>query len=126
MVRIALALFAVGALGLASRLYPIGWSLYDKTLGDVLYAVLAYLGLALVLPRKRRWFVAILALGWCLAAEFFQATGIPARYERFVLVRWVIGTTFSWHDVGCYFIGVGAALALDAGLLRPGRLPSKT
>src|ERR1700730_14308530 len=41
------------SLGLMSRLCPIGWPLYDKSLGDVLYAVAAYLFLALVLFRVR-------------------------------------------------------------------------
>jgi hypothetical protein len=121
MARLAVALAGAVALGLASRLYPIAWSIYDKSLGDVLYAVVAYLGLALLLPRKPRKLVASLALGWCLAAEFFQATGIPARYEQYVVVRWVIGTTFSWHDVACYFVGIGLVTALDAVLLRPRR-----
>ena len=119
MARLAVALAGAVALGLASRLYPIAWSIYDKSLGDVLYAVVAYLGLALLLPRKPRKLVASLALGWCLAAEFFQATGIPACYERYAVVRWVIGTTFSWHDVACYFVGVALVTTLDAVLLRP-------
>jgi hypothetical protein len=51
MSRLLLALIAVVALGLFSRLRPIGWSLYDKSLGDILYAVAAYLALALLLYR---------------------------------------------------------------------------
>jgi hypothetical protein len=51
MIRPLLVLLLVLALGLASRLAPIGWPLYDHSLGDVLYAVAAYLALALVRPR---------------------------------------------------------------------------
>ena len=117
--RLLLALAAVIALGLLSRLRPIGWPLYDKSLGDVLYAVAAYLAIALLLCRWRPSWVASLALVLCLAVECFQATGIPAHYEHITVVRWFLGTTFSWHDVGCYVVGVAVITALDALVLRP-------
>jgi hypothetical protein len=116
--RLLLALALTIALGLLSRLRPIGWPLYDHSLGDVLYAVAAYIALALVLPRLRPWHVAPLALVLCWAIEAFQATGVPARYAHIALVRWLIGTTFSWHDMVCYAIGVGLIAFLDVGLLR--------
>src|SRR5215831_9922418 len=96
-------------LGLLSRLRPVGWPLYDKSLGDVLYAVAAYLTLALLLFRRPPALVALLALALCLAVEMFQATGVPARYAHLTAVRWLLGTTFSWHEVACYFVGVAAA-----------------
>src|SRR3954453_11269861 len=104
--RLCAALAVTVALGLLSRLWPIGWSLYDKSLGDVLYAVAAYLVLALLLPRKRPAWIAPVALVLCLALEFFQATGIPARYAHLAVVRWLMGTTFAWHDIACYVVGV--------------------
>ena len=121
MFRLLLALVAVIVLGLLSRLRPIGWQLYDKSLGDVLYAVAVYLVLALVLYRWRPSRVALLALGLCLVIESFQATGIPARYAHVVAVRWILGTTFSWHDVGCYLVGIVAITVLDVVVLRPHR-----
>jgi hypothetical protein len=121
MTRIFIALAITVALGLLSRLYPIGWFVYDKSLGDVLYAVAAYLVLALVLPRKSSLFIATMALTFCLAIENFKNTGIPERYGRFTLVRWVLGTTFSWHDIGCYIVGVGIIAGVDVVVLRPRR-----
>ncbi len=38
-----LALGATILLGILSRRHPIGWPAYDKSLGNVLYAVAAYL-----------------------------------------------------------------------------------
>jgi len=121
MVRLLAALVVVIALGLLSRLRPVGWPLYDKSLGDVLYAAAAYLALALLRPRWRSVLVAALALFLCLAVECFQATGIPARHSDLWVVRWLIGTEFSWHDVGCYVVGVAVLLGADRLLLRPGR-----
>lgn len=123
MLRLFLTLAAAVTLGLLSRLRPIGWPLYDKSLGDILYAVAAYLVLAMLLFRWRPSWVAAVALLLCLAIEVFQATGIPARYAHVALVRWLLGTTFSWHDVGCYVVGVGVMTVADVLLLRPSREP---
>jgi hypothetical protein len=119
MIKLGVALAATIALGLLSRLAPIGWPPYDKSLGDVLYAVAAYLALAMLLLRQSRPLVAGLAMTLCLAVEFFQATGIPARYADWLIVRWVIGTDFAWHDIGCYVLGVAIVWPLEVWLLRP-------
>jgi hypothetical protein len=113
MARLLVALLITISLGILSRLWPIGYPLYDKSLGDVLYSVAAYLALAIVLFRRQRWVIAVLALCGCVAVETFQATGIPARYEHLVIVRWLIGTEFSWHDITCYVVGVLAISLLD-------------
>jgi hypothetical protein len=118
MPELILAPAATAALGLVSRLRPVGWPRDDKSLGDVLDAVAVYLVLAL-LP-SRRALVAALAL--CLAVEAFQATGVPARWAAHLPpVRLPLGTSFSWHDVGCCFTGVGVISAGDTVLLRPRR-----
>jgi hypothetical protein len=119
MFRLLLVLVIVVSLGLLSRLRPIGWSLYDKSLGDILYAVAAYLVLALLLYRWHPLWVAPVALVLCLAVESSQATGIPARYEHIAVVRWILGTTFSWHDVGRYVVGVAVITVLDVLVMRP-------
>jgi hypothetical protein len=120
MLRLAVALVLTVALGLVSRLRPIGWSVYDKSLGDVLYAVAAYLALALVLRGRRVAVVALLALSACLAVEAFKLTGLPARSARWPLLPWVLGTTPSWHNVLCYILGVAVIAGVDRVLLRPG------
>jgi len=117
--RLLVALIATVALGLLSRLRPLGWSFYDKSLGDVLYAVAVYLVLALVLYRRSLCLIAPLALVLCLAVESFQATGIPARYAHLPAVRWLLGTRFSWHDVACYCVGTALVATADVLLLRP-------
>ena len=117
--RTLTALGVTASLGIVSRLCPIGWHSYDKSLGDVLYAVAAYLVLALLLSRQRVCVVAAAALTFCLAVEIFKLTGLPAEYACLgLLVRWMLGTTFSWHNVACYGVGVGSAAALDAAWLR--------
>jgi hypothetical protein len=122
--RIGLALASVIALGLVSRLRPIGWSFYDKSLGDVLYAVAAYCAIALMTPARwwgaDRWRLFGFTTVLCVAIEFFQATGVPAQFAHLAIVRWLIGTTFAWHDIACYIAGTTTIFVIDRIVLRPG------
>jgi hypothetical protein len=121
MSRLLAALTVTIALGLLSRLHPVGFPLWDKWLGDVLYAVAAYLVLALLLIRSRPTLVPPLALAACFAVEAFKTTDLPARYGTFLVVRWLLGTTFSWYNLVCYVAGVAVITAADVFFLRPGR-----
>ena len=101
-----MALAATVFLGLASRLHPLDWFLWDRVLGEVLYAVAAYLVLAMLLASRPPGHLAGLAFGCCLAVEVFKLTGIPAEHQRVFLVRWLLGMTFAWVNLGYYFLGV--------------------
>jgi hypothetical protein len=82
MVRLLVTLAATVVLGLASRLYPVGWYLYDRILGEVLYAVAAYLVLAMIFFRQPPLFIAVLAFGCCLAVELFKLTVLIGFADR--------------------------------------------
>jgi hypothetical protein len=101
-----LAMAVTVALGLASRLCPTGWFLWDRILGEVLYAVAAYLVWAMLLVRKPPSLIAAIAFACCLAVEVFKLTGIPAENHDVFLVRWFLGMTFACVNLGYYFIGV--------------------
>ena len=113
MLRLLLAMAVTVALGLASRLYPMGWFLWDRVLGEVLYAVAAYLAWAMLLLRKPPLFIAVLAFASCLAVELFKLTGIPAENQNVFLVRWFLGMTFSVVNLGYYFTGVALIAFAD-------------
>lgn len=106
MLRLVLALAVTVVIGLASRLYPLDWFLWDRVLGEVLYAVAAYLAWAMLLFRKSPFFIAVMAFASCLAVELFKLTGIPAECQHVFLVRWFLGMTFDVVNLGYYFIGV--------------------
>jgi hypothetical protein len=93
-------------LGLTSRRWPIGWSVYDKSLGDALYAVMVYLVIALLAPRTRTITCAIVAVAICLAIELFKLTGLPNAWRASAISRLVFGTTFSVHNLICYTLGI--------------------
>lgn len=120
--RFALLLAITIVLGLASRAVRVGWSVWDKSLGDVLYTVAAYLVLAIALPRARPVSLAAAAFGFSLAIELFQITGIPWALGRDrAWVRLLLGTTFAWHDVACYALGA-VAIAIIAARVVPARM----
>src|SRR5947208_7081784 len=93
LLRLMWALAVTVALGLASRLHPVGWFLWDRVLGEVLYAVAAYLVWAMLLCRKPPWLIAVIAFGCCLAVELFKLTRIPAKNQDVLFVRWFLGMT---------------------------------
>lgn len=100
------------ALGLVSRRFPVGLAVWDKSLGDGLYAVAIYLVAAFVAPGRSPRALGAFAFATSFAIELFQLTGVPSRLPRFL--RLVLGTTFAWHDVACYAVGALAIASLDA------------
>jgi hypothetical protein len=124
MFRLILALMVTVVLGLASRLYPVGWYFHDRVLGGVLYAVAAYLVLAMLLRRKTPFFIATLAFLCCLAVELFKLTDTPAAYQHVFLVRWFLGMVYSWVNLGYYFIGV-VVIAFVDGATRDAKTAAK-
>ncbi|WP_431677653.1 DUF2809 domain-containing protein [Kitasatospora sp. KL5] len=88
-----------------------------KYAGDALYAVLVYTLVVLIAPRIRpaRAAVAATLVSW--GVEFFQLTGLPARWsEKSVMARLVLGSTFNAPDLLWYAVGAGACWAMHRGL----------
>lgn len=107
------ALVAVVAAGLAvHRLLPA--SVASDVAGDALYAVAAYTGLVLLLPRARRPILAAAAALWCIAVELLQLTGVPvALAERVPVAALVLGSGFDARDLVVYVLAVVSALGVD-------------
>jgi hypothetical protein len=106
------------ALGLASRLWSLGVFLWDRVLGEVLYAVAAYIAWAMILRRRPPWLLAAVAFASCLAVELFKLTGIPAANQDVFLVRWFLGMTFSLVNLGYYLAGVVLIAVADMATRR--------
>jgi hypothetical protein len=82
--------------------------------GDVLYAVLVYLLLAVCFGRPRPILAASVAFGFCVAIELFQLTGLPAAlWAVFPPIELVLGANFSVVDIVAYGLGVLAVASLD-------------
>ncbi|MEZ4618078.1 MAG: DUF2809 domain-containing protein [Caldilineaceae bacterium] len=114
---LTLLILATILLGILSRLVTTGVVLWDKYLGDALYAILVYLLLSLGRWRSL-WGKALVALVIMVAIESFQLTGIPYQFSRRAawvprLVAIVLGTHFSWVDLWAYLVGIVAAAGVE-------------
>ena len=106
-----LGFVAAVLLGLASRkLPPTGFALWDKSFGDVDYALMFGFLLLAVRPTLSARTIGLSAFGICFALEFFQLTGIPMRTPQ--PLRFLLGTSFAWRDVACYAIGAAVVAAM--------------
>lgn len=92
--------------------------------GDALYTVAVYAGLVVLFPALSPRVVAMIAGGWSVAVELFQATGIPLELaRRFPPIALVLGTGFNARDLVVYVIAALAALVVDTGLSRRAHRP---
>lgn len=105
--------------GILSRVVHTGWALFDKYLGDALYAAMVYVIIRL-LWRISRWRCAFVAMAIMTILELFQLTMIPAGWAAsqsmpLQLVGRLLGTQFSLADLLVYAIGILGIRACDRG-----------
>jgi hypothetical protein len=124
-VAAGVALVVLLAAGLVkSRVLPA--SVATDVSGDALYAVAAYTGLVLLLPRLPRAAVAAFAALWCVGVELFQATGLPAQWaEQIPPIALMLGTGFDARDLVVYLSAVAGVWVVDTAVSAPRRLPSR-
>ena len=117
-----LCLAAIIAAGILSRLLHSGLAVFDKYLGDALYAAMVYVILRLGVSWKAAA-VAAWAMVIMTAIELFQLTMIPARMlaSEHLLTRIcarLTGTDFSFRDLLAYAVGIGCIYLLDGSHAR--------
>jgi hypothetical protein len=119
-----IAMAVIAATGLISRLFPLNHLLWDKYLGDAVYAAVFFLLAGLLWPQRSLRFRLSAAGFYVLAVEFFQLTQIPLYLSQSDsgLVRLftylILGTHFSWWDILAYLVGLGSIALLDDKCLR--------
>ena len=109
----------VAAIGIISRVVQIGSSIWDKYVGDIVYAAVFYLLLSLIWGEGAVIVKVILTIVYVVAIETFQLTQIPASLSQstnlairaFAYV--VLGSGFSWWDMLAYGVGIGGISLID-------------
>lgn len=85
--------------------------------GDALYALAAYLLVALLAPRLPAPAVGAIAAVWCIGVELFQLTGLPLAWgAQFPPVMLALGTVFDARDLVVYLVAIAVATGVDAGI----------
>ena len=113
-----LAVIALAAcLGVGSRrfasLLP---GLVAAYAGDTLWALAAFLGIGLTVPRASTWQVAILAMWFSALVEVSQLYHAPwiDSIRGTTLGGLALGFDFVWSDLACYAVGVGLGVLIEA------------
>ena len=106
--------------GLLSRSVQTGIRIFDKYLGDALYAAMVYVLFRLTGRITRVWLWAGVAM---TAIELFQLTGVPAGmmqsvYAAVRVCGRLLGTQFSFLDLLAYAAGIGCIAAFDRSARR--------
>ena len=106
----------VCVLGISSRRYSHALPGFVAAYaGDTLWALAAFLGIALVLPRASTWRAAILAMAFSVVVELSQLYHAPwiDSIRRTTLGGLILGFGFLWSDLACYAVGVGIGVILE-------------
>ena len=126
---IQITLIAVSsALGIGSRRYAHdlpGFILAYA--GDTLWALAAFLGFGLCLPRASTGTIAMLAMAFSVAIELSQLYHAPwiDSIRQTTLGGLILGFGFLWSDLACYAAGVGVGVILELIVL-PARNPRRS
>ena len=109
-------ILAIIATGIVSRVVHTGLAVFDKYLGDALYAAMVY-GILRLLSRARA--SAFCAMVLMTAIELFQLTMIPAHMlsSEHLMTRIcarLMGVEFSFADLLAYGVGIGCIYLVDS------------
>jgi hypothetical protein len=120
------------ALGMASRILHFENAIFNKYLGDALYAILLYLLISILVGNISSITKGAIVFVFMIALELFQLTQIPLTFgqNKNVLIRFIatlLGTVFSWLDVLAYVVGIVVIAFIDkmTGLWRKLALKSR-
>ena len=110
------------AVGILSRVVHTGLAVFDKYLGDALYAMMVY-GILRLLSRAAA--SAVCAMVVMTAIELFQLTMIPAHMlaSEHLMTRIcarLLGVEFSLLDLLAYGVGIGCIYLLDSSQRKGG------
>jgi hypothetical protein len=111
------------AAGILSRVVHTGFAIFDKYLGDALYAMMVYGILRLSLGPAVSAVSAMVAMS---AIECFQLTMIPAH--MLASEHWAVricarlmGVEFSYLDLLAYGVGIGCLYLVDSSQMKKNR-----
>jgi hypothetical protein len=111
-----LCLAGIIAAGILSRVIHTGLPIFDKYLGDALYAAMVY---AILRLFSHGTMVAVWAMLIMIAIELFQLTLIPAHllaspHVAMRITARLMGTEFSLWDIFTYGVGILGIYGVDS------------
>jgi hypothetical protein len=114
---VQITLIALAAvLGIGSRRYAHALPGFVTTYaGDTLWALAAFAGIGLLLPRVSTLTIALLAMILSIPVELSQLYHAPwiDSIRQTTLGGLILGFGFLWSDLACYPLGVGLGAATE-------------
>jgi hypothetical protein len=117
LVWLALVIFA----GLASRSKMLAFPpFFAKYAGDALWAMMVFVGIAVVLRRRSTLAVMACAAALSCTVECSQLYHAPwiDSVRRTTIRHLVLGDTFAWGDIAAYFVGIAIGGAMERVFLK--------
>jgi hypothetical protein len=95
--------------------------------GDTLWALAAFAGIGLLVPRASTGTIALVAMILSVAVEFSQLYHAPwtDSIRQTTVGGLILGFGFLWSDLACYAAGVGLGVCAEAVLRRGSRWQSR-
>jgi hypothetical protein len=106
----------VACLGIGSRRFASSLPGFVASFaGDTLWALAAFLGFGLLLPRASTLRVALLAISFSIVVEVSQLYHAPwiDSIRRTTLGGLALGYGFVWSDLACYAVGVVLGILIE-------------
>ncbi len=106
----------VSALGIGSRRYAHALPGFIAAYaGDTLWALAAFLGIGLILPRASTRTIGIFAMAFSVAIELSQLYHAPwiDSIRHTTLGGLILGFDFVWSDLACYAVGVSMGVLAE-------------
>lgn len=85
-------------------------------MGDVLAVVCVYCAVRAVLPKNPQ-FLSVFVFAFAVIVELVQLTGLSEFFGGIVAV--IIGGTFDFADILCYFVGSAVCFVIDLKIKEP-------
>ena len=111
-----LLIVLVSVLGIGSRRFASSLPGFIAAYsGDTLWALAAFNGIGMVLPRASTWTVAFLALSLSFGVELSQLYHAPwiDSIRMTTVGGLLLGFSFVWSDLACYAVGVGLGMLIE-------------
>jgi len=84
--------------------------------GATLWALAAFLGCGVLLPRASTRTIAVLAMAFSVAIELSQLYHAPwiDSIRHTTIGGLILGFGFLWSDLACYALGVGLGMLVES------------
>lgn len=114
--------FGIAALFLLAAEVFIALFVHDRFvrpyMGDVLAVVCVYCVVRVAFPKKPEY-MSVFVFAFAVIVELVQLTGLSELFGSGSVIAVIIGGTFDFADILCYFVGSAVCFGIDLKMSKP-------